>query len=120
MVRRSSDETEAFWRDLIAEQGDQTVEQICKWAGVSTASFYAWKRRLRRAPAKRATKSAPDAGMFVPVQLLSEPPSRAVTEITIELPQGFVLRIPSGCDLPTVDVAVHAVRALTRTGDASC
>lgn len=122
MARRSSDETVAFWRDLIDEQtaGDLTVEQLCEWAGVSTASFHAWKRRLRRDPAKRAVKSVPATGAFVPVRLIGEQSRTTVGEVAIELPQGIVLHIPAGCDLSTIETAVHAVRALTGSGGASC
>jgi hypothetical protein len=122
MARGSREETVVFWRELVERQaaGDMTVAQLCDGAGVSTASFYAWKRRLRQAPSKRGSKPAAVAGMLVPVQLMGEAPPRTVPEIAIELPQGIVLRIPAGCDRPTVDVAVHAVRALIQTGETAC
>jgi hypothetical protein len=43
----ASDKNRArFWRELIERHraSGQTAVQFCKQAGVSTASFYTWKR----------------------------------------------------------------------------
>lgn len=48
----ASDKNRAlFWRELIERHraSGQTAVQFCKKAGVSTASFYTWKRKLNAA-----------------------------------------------------------------------
>jgi hypothetical protein len=63
-----------------------TVAAFCAREGISTASFHAWKRRLRDGAA---------APRFVPVHV-AEPTRGAPVELL--LPSGCVLRLAPGCD----------------------
>jgi hypothetical protein len=49
MARRQRIEREAYWQDLIDRQGssEQAIAEFCRDERVSTASFYAWRLRLR-------------------------------------------------------------------------
>src|SRR5262245_40357139 len=64
-----------------------TVAAFCAREGISTASFHAWKRRLRDADSAAARS--------LPVRLV-EPTGSAPVELL--LPSGCALRLPPGCD----------------------
>jgi transposase len=65
------------------------VAAFCAREGVSTPSFYSWKRRLAGAAA---------AGpRLLPIRL--QPPA---APLELALPQGAVLRIPQGADEGTL------------------
>jgi hypothetical protein len=68
----------AFWRKLIARRRREelSVEQVCREAGVSPASFYAWQRRLRSA----------EQPELVPVHIVPEH-GASDAAIEIELPE---------------------------------
>jgi hypothetical protein len=63
-----------------------SVAAFCAREGVSSASFYAWRRRLGEA--------GPDP-RFVPVRVVAAPPAAPVEVV---LPSGCVLRLAPGCD----------------------
>lgn len=77
-----------------------SIAEFCSQEGVSTASFYAWRRRLR------GTDSAgPQSALFVPVEL----PTQAMAGVRIELPGGAVLSLPADAPLELVTAAIRAV-----------
>jgi hypothetical protein len=69
-----------------------TVADFCEQEGISTASFYAWRRRFGVSPAPTAA----DAPRLVPVRLVT-PPASAPVELL--LPSGVVLRLSPDTDL---------------------
>ena len=69
-----------------------TVANFCEREGISTASFYAWRRRFEASPAPAAA----DAPRLVPVRLAT-PPANAPVELL--LPSGVVLRLSPDTDL---------------------
>ena len=91
MAKRTSDEREQFWRDLIERQpaSGVSIARFCKQVGVSANSFFVWKRRLRpqmgrarrgkptsrsRAFANSTRSNSPAAAAtLVPVRLLADP-----------------------------------------------
>src|SRR5262245_15657097 len=73
-------------------RGGLTVPAFCKREGVSTASFYAWRRRIGHDPAPPVS----DTPCLVPVRL-GAPPASAPVELL--LPSGLVLRLPSEVEL---------------------
>lgn len=80
---------------------------FCGKEGVSTASLYAWRQRLRQPPTEPTSGPAgPAAGhaRLVPVRLL---PDAAPVEVV--LPGGLVLRLTPGCDLDLVRSLVAAL-----------
>jgi transposase-like protein len=105
---RSSSERKAFWRNLIARRETLrlTVGEACEQACVSPASFYQWQRKLReseRRPDRAAVPSAP----LVPVRIVND----RVAELTLELPHGLRLRVPSDCDAATLGRVLQAALA---------
>jgi transposase len=67
------------------------VAAFCAADGVSSPSFYSWKRRLAGAAAAGA------GPRLLPIRL--QPPA---APLELALPQGAVLRIPQGADEDTL------------------
>lgn len=82
------------------EQGTASVPDFCRRAGVSTASFYQWRRRLQSVPSAPATVAKPSAKAarprktagnmkFLPVELLGG------QNVEVQLPCGARVLVPS-------------------------
>jgi hypothetical protein len=69
-----------------------TVPAFCDREGISPASFYAWRRRLRH----YTTPPAADVPRLLPVHLVTPP---AGTPVELLLPSGVVLRLSPDTDL---------------------
>jgi transposase len=92
--RRPDPATRQLWHQRLERfrRSGLTVPTFCDREGVSTASFYAWRRRLQHDLAP----PAPDTPRLVPVRLVT-PPASAPVELL--LPSGLVLRLSPDCDL---------------------
>jgi len=80
------------WRGRIERQqaSGLPISRFCEREGISTASFFAWRKRL-------ATASAP---MFLPVSVVE--PVRQGPAIELERPDGTLLRIYDGARRQTL------------------
>jgi hypothetical protein len=67
------------------------VAHFCEREGISTASFYAWRRRLQADPAPNTA----DEPRLLPVRLVTSPPSAPVELL---LPSGVVVRLSPDTD----------------------
>jgi hypothetical protein len=83
------------------QQNPSSVAAFCRTEGVSSASFYLWKRRL-------AAEATPAAPTFVPLTVAESLP--APVEVTF--PSGIVIRLPAD------EHALRTLFALAR--EASC
>jgi transposase len=103
--RRPDPALSALWQQRLLrfERSGLSVSAFCDHEGVSTPSFYAWRRRLRCAPPADA-----DGPRFLPIQVLASPP------VEVVFPSGAVLRLTPGCDLAFVRALVDSL------GGASC
>lgn len=81
--------TRRAWGDRIDrfEQSSQTVAQFCAAEGVSTASFYQWRRKLRA-----NTPATASLAKFVPVELAARSQTKAATVMSVEFPGGVCVR----------------------------
>jgi len=115
MARRGSSSKRVEWRKRLGQYRGSglTVAGFCEQEGISTASFYAWRKRLR-APRKAGKDGRPG---FASVRLT--PPG---TPMSIHLPGGVRVEVPTE-NLEAVRAVVGEV--LARAGgpdeaDAAC
>lgn len=64
------------------QENPSTVAAFCRIEGVSSASFYLWKRRL----------AEPPTSTFVPITIADTPSS---TPVEVAFPNGIVIRLPA-------------------------
>jgi Winged helix-turn helix len=102
---------ELFWRQVISQRENLklTVEQACKKAGVSRASFYHWQKRFREV-GWNPEACVEQASALVPVKIVDD----RIAEITIELPGDIRVRVPSGCDQATLQIVIRTLLATAR------
>ncbi len=124
MARQADPALAAKWHERIQRQAleEGSIEQFCRREGVSTAAFYAWRKRLagggRRSVARsrRARSLAPqrpeDSPRFVSLPLpASLAASGASHTVEIELPNGVVVRLPADCAAALLREALQAASA---------
>jgi hypothetical protein len=103
-LRRSS-QREQFWRDAVAEweKSGQSVRAFCSRRRLQEASFYGWRRTLRKRD--RQQPAAQGRPTLVPL--------RVVPDVVLEvvLPRGLVVRVPAGAEASAVATLVAALRA---------
>jgi transposase-like protein len=113
-----------WWRRQIQRQreGSLAVAEFCRRLGVSTVSFYAWKRRFRdtprasplvpERPSARPTPEAIDASTsaFLPVSILDAGPAG---QLEIELANNCVVRLKGTVDPELLRIAIHAAGRLS-------
>lgn len=109
---RKLSRAETTWRGRMARfrRGKLSVVEFCRREGVSTPSFYAWRKRLGstarpKARGERsgdASPSKPASRLFVPVNVTSSP----VAEI--EFPNRVRVRVPA--------TNIEAIRAAVLAG----
>lgn len=106
MVMTRSADRQRYWREVIERQqgSGQSILGFCAEEGLSTASFHAWKRRLRRKTGPRAAKQH-----LVPVQIVGDPLACG-GKLEIQWPSGVVLRV-EGCDAQAIGAVVATLSA---------
>jgi hypothetical protein len=112
--RRPDPTREDLWRKRLHrfERAGLSAVAFCAKEGVSTATFYAWRQRLRLPPAEPT--AAPGGPVDGPTRLLPVRLLPATASVEVVLPDGLVLRLTPGCDL-------DFVRSLVATlGERSC
>ena len=111
-----------WWRRQIQRQqeGSFTVAEFCRRLGVSTVTFYAWKRRLREAPPavplvpeRPSARPMPEANgastpAFLPVSILDA----GAAQLEIVLANACVVRLKGAVDPELIRVAIHAAGRL--------
>jgi hypothetical protein len=112
-----------WWRRQIQRQqeGSLSVTEFCRRLGVSTVTFYAWKRRLHEAPpasplvpdrpSARPTSEAngTSAPAFLPVSILD---AGAAGQLEIELANASVVRLKGAVDPKLLRIAIRAAGQL--------
>jgi len=113
-----------WWRRQIQRQqdGSLSIAEFCRRLGVSTVTFYAWRRRFREAPpaapliADRPAAKLPAANgaptpAFLPVSVLD---SASHGQLEIALANACVVRLTGNVDPGLLRIAI---RAAGRLGD---
>ena len=116
-----------WWRRQIQRQqdGSLSIAEFCRRLGVSTVSFYAWKRRFReapptspRVPERPAARPIPEANgastlAFLPVSIRD---AAAAGQLEIELANACVVRLKGAVDPELLRIAIHAAGRLGGDG----
>ena len=113
MSRTPDLQLRALWRERLRRQAGSglTIAHFCAQEGLSTATFHAWKRRLRLIELADALPTPPAQPAFLPVTVrLSEHASDEASPIVADLPNGIRLRIPTA----DARLACRLVRAVAR------
>lgn len=118
MARRRGGEAVAFWRSLVERQAASglSIWRFCDRSGVSTASFHAWKRKLRTDAGHHA-EPAGELSPLVPVRVIGDVGSPS---IAVELPSGIVVRVPAQGDATMMRAAALLACELARGVPGSC
>lgn len=98
---RRSGERESFWRLGLDEhcKSGLSVREFCLQKGVSTASFYAWKRKLGGRGSK-ALGGGAGAAKLIPVEIVrsvaksSDDAATDAEQLELVTPSGYTLRFP--------------------------
>jgi transposase-like protein len=102
-----------FWRELIEAQAASglSVEAYCRQRGVSTSSFFAWRRRL----AEDATPR------FLPVRVaevaLGNEPASPRPAVELERADGVRIRVFDGARRQTIVDVLAALETVALDGD---
>ena len=97
-MRRGPDAVKLdLWRRRLREfeRGTQTVAAFCRRVGVSSATFYGWRRKVARSPGSGNSSHGPQAMSplgFLPVQVTGQ--LQGVIEVV--LAGGTRVLVPSG------------------------
>ena len=89
MVRGGDGAKARVWRERLArfDDGGMTISKFCVTEGTSTASFYAWRRRLARP--QQATPGKKKPSVFEPLTIA------AAATVVIRLPGGASIEVPA-------------------------
>ena len=68
------------------QENPSSIAAFCRTEGVSSASFYLWKRRLAVEP------TTPTTPTFVPITVADTP---TAPPVEVAFPNGIVIRIPA-------------------------
>jgi transposase-like protein len=97
--------SESGWRELVGRQAQSglTVPQFCQQEGISSASLYGWRTRLRRGAKSEATRNGKPGKKDLPsnsatgfVDLGSVGSSSSRFEVRLDLGQGVLLHLVRG------------------------
>ena len=116
-----------WWRRQIHRQneGSLSVTEFCRRLGVSTVSFYAWKRRFRETPPisplnpqRPSARPVPEANgvstsPFLPVSILN---AGAAGQLEIELANACVVRLKGAVDPELLRIAIRVAGRLGGEG----
>ena len=140
MARGSRGEKVAEWQERLARfhRSGVSIAQFCHDEGVSTPSFYIWRRKLQRKPAAAGSSGAvrltaesaaagqsvqrqPRQGSFVPVRVLGDVNFHGQVTMTAELRGGTRLTIPlAGPETLQLAIAALVGADAERAGDRPC
>ena len=114
-----------WWRRQIQRQqeGSFTVAEFCRRLGVSTVTFYAWKRRLRESspassPGRASARPTHEANgasttAFLPVSIRD---AGAAGQLEIELANACIVRLRGAINPELLRIAIHAAGQLGGDG----
>jgi transposase-like protein len=123
MAQTGSTERQRYWRELIGRQrsSGRSIAAFCRETGVSVASFYEWKRKLRQQ--KPSARPSGKRTSFAPVQIMPAQTASSMDldgRVEVILPEGVVLRIAAGCEERTLQVVWTVLATSLTKGADGC
>jgi hypothetical protein len=113
MARERGAAAERIWRERLARfrRSGETIADFCEREGVSTPTFYAWKRRLagHTTNGQATRRSAP---LFVPLSL-----GPVAAGVRIVLPGGAVVELPPAADERLLRTCIRAAAEPDHDGE---
>lgn len=125
MARERSAALWAQWRERVGryERGAETAAAFCRREGVSTASLFSWRRRLKVNAAGGEPVTKLVRPQFVPVRLpvglSSNDGDDRLARVEIELPNGAVVRM-TGPSRGLLRTAISAASDASSREASSC
>ena len=96
MGRRRSEELWQHWERVVGDQESSglTVAEFCRRRGISSASFYAWRRKVSvtSPPVHRRRSWSQACPLFVPLPVSAS--SAEDTHFEVKLPNGISVNVP--------------------------
>jgi hypothetical protein len=82
MAKGYSGDRRRYWREVIQRQqaSGQSIEKFCVKEKLGKATFYAWKRRLRKAGKVSKAAHTTARPTLVPVQIINDRPDSIVND----------------------------------------
>ena len=128
MAKTSSVDRRRFWQELFAKREalGLSVAQVCQEAGVSQATFYAWRKRLKssrqRSPAAGSRRSrTKTASPLVPVRIVPDrTDADRIRTMVVELLGAVRVQIPPGFDASAIQAVLQAASSLRHGGPSPC
>ena len=107
-MARSDSETVTCWRERLLRfpTAGLTVKEFCRQEGVSTPSFYAWRKRLGSRPAAVSGSRQP-APAFQALQVIATP----TATLTVQFPSGIRIDLPADQTQAIRTVMIELLRA---------
>jgi hypothetical protein len=114
MARERGAAAERIWRERLARyrRCAETVADFCEREGVSTPTFYAWKRRLTGASADKGGAVKRSAPLFVPISV-----GAVAAGVRIVLPGGAVVELPPAVDERLLRTCIRAAAECDPDGE---
>ena len=114
MKRHGGEGLAAKWRARMERhrRSGSPVGEFCAAEGVSTASFYQWRRRLEGSPGGSATEQGPQPRFIE----LSASPLAVASPVRITLPSGAVVALAADASAELATVVLRAVMSAAPEG----
>jgi hypothetical protein len=102
---------EAYWKPWIEQWKQSGLKQtdFCLQHSLSLEMFRRWFWKLRK---QEEAKSERERPAFLPVEVVSPPPTNAAMAFDLVLPRGRIIRVPAGFDPKALAELIAAVESV--------
>lgn len=107
-AKKADTDLRQFWAMVLEtfETSGLSVRRFCQQEGLSEASFYSWRKRLRTHPKPKTNKGPSQPDSFIQVSM---PPVKSEA-LELILASGHTLRIPSDIDREFLAGVLSAIK----------
>jgi len=132
MAKVNRGDRRRYWREVIQRQqaSGQSIEKFCDKEKLGQATFYMWKRRLRKVGKTGKSARTPARQALVPVQIINDRPvsmhndrpddrPASTANLEVQWPGGILLRV-QGCEARIIKAVVAAISASSKRRGQPC